>query len=437
LPEAQSSRIAFLRERVETADRSAARTTFDVPYRQRQLSLVKIEVPIGFPLYNLRSGRTHRGQAEWIERFNLPNDFFVDPEDQAAQDAQHQILVSLLEKNPVLSRDLADKDQRSPVILTYDGFIIDGNRRVAALREQGDVEQVIAVVVPEDATSSDVYETELELQMAIDTKEDYDWIDEAIHVAYGIRELNEPLDAVARRMNMVAADVERILHRLHLVDLYLEWVGAPGRYHRVPEDALQSFIELADRDGRQQVRNLPEPQRRTIRYGSFTVIQAGDDGGYMRVRQVADALRTDPAEVVERTRERLPEPLREQLEEPVELDETADGAEPDLLTQLAGAEAQANVPTGAELLNVLSDPHDARQVAPILMDIAEEIDQEQRDVKSQLEPLKKIERAVKILQAVRLTQETQRLSDIGVRLDELGREAERVAAELSDLRDAE
>ena len=72
MTETQPSRIAFLRERVETADRAAGRTTADVPFRQRQVSLAKIEVPISFPLYNIKSGRTHRAQTEWIERNSKP-----------------------------------------------------------------------------------------------------------------------------------------------------------------------------------------------------------------------------------------------------------------------------------------------------------------------------------------------------------------------------
>ena len=68
----QSSRVAFLRERVAAAETSPHRTTFDVPFRQHQIPLVKIQVPLDFPLYNVLSGRTHRAQSEWVERHGEP-----------------------------------------------------------------------------------------------------------------------------------------------------------------------------------------------------------------------------------------------------------------------------------------------------------------------------------------------------------------------------
>lgn len=44
----QLRRIAFLRDRVETVEASRGRTTFDVPFRQRQISLAMIEIPLDF-----------------------------------------------------------------------------------------------------------------------------------------------------------------------------------------------------------------------------------------------------------------------------------------------------------------------------------------------------------------------------------------------------
>ena len=168
MTETSGSRVAFLRERVEAA-RAAHGPTSPVPFRQRQEDLPRIEVPIDFPLYRLQSGRTHRAQSEYVDRHGLPDDFFDDPEGEEAQLAQHEILLELIDEGN-LRQDLAEKEQRAAVVLTYDGFIVDGNRRTAALRDAEAVENLSAVVLPEDATASDSYETELELQIARDTK---------------------------------------------------------------------------------------------------------------------------------------------------------------------------------------------------------------------------------------------------------------------------
>lgn len=421
-------RIAFLRERVEAAEGSATKATFDVPFRQRQRTLVKIEVPLSFPLYNVRSGRTHRSQAEWIELNGRPTEFFADPEDDEVQAVQHQLLFAMIQERG-LAEDLARRDQRNPIVLTYDGYIVDGNRRVASLRTQGSVENVIAVVLPSDATMSEVFETELELQMARETRADYNWIDQAIHVRYGVQQLNEQVSSVAQRMNIQEREVNDVLARLALVDVYLAWAGSPDAYHRVPGDSEQSFIELCDREGRQQARNLPALQRKAIRFACFGVIQSAG-GGYMDIRQVADTIRNQPNEVVSRLRDRLPDQLAQQLDHPIE-NPTVDPPD-DLLSQLASAAGEQTVSPGAELLNVVRDPVDAQVSAPVLIDVAKELVEESREVQGHLQPLVKVRRALQLLRSIHVTAETRQLDTVAQRLAELIAEAERIAAEVGD-----
>src|SRR4051812_26090085 len=208
MPDPPTSRIAFLRDRVKAA-RGAGAPTSDVPFRQHQIDLPRIQVPIAFPLYRLQSGRTHRAQTQYIEDHGLPQDFFADPESEEAQQAQHTILLQMIDQAK-LRTDLEQRPQRRPIVLTKDGFIVDGNRRTAALRELGEADHVDAVVLPDDAESQDLYETELELQMAVDTKADYSWIDQGLHVRWGVQELGEPLAAIARRMNMPTAEVSHL-----------------------------------------------------------------------------------------------------------------------------------------------------------------------------------------------------------------------------------
>lgn len=428
MAESQLSRSAFLSERVEAAQ---GRPTFQVPFRQRQEDLVKIDVPIAFPFYNLRSGRTHRAQAQYVERHDLPADFFADPESLESQAAQHQILLDLINEAE-LAEDLAAKRQQNPIVLTHDGFIIDGNRRTAALRHEAKVENVSAVVLPKDATASEVYETELELQMARQTKAKYNWIDEALHVNWGVQELGEPIDAIARRMNQKEREIEEILGRLALVDLYLEWLGAPTKYHRVSAEgsgaAEQSFIELYQRESRAQHRNLPELQRRAIRHSCFSAIQQG--GGYMDIRRIADSVRTRPDEVVRRVREVLPESLRERLEQPIDEARTTRTTGNPLLDQLAEIEDNDATPAGAELLNVVDEPGDAPVVAPVIMRVAEDLADEARERAQHLAVLRKVEHALRLLSDVEIDEQTESVEEVAKALGQVIERADQLAAEL-------
>ncbi len=431
MAESQRSRVAFLAERLDAAK---GRPTFQVPFRQRQEDLIKIDIPIAFPLYNLRSGRTHRAQAQYIEQHGLSADFFDDPESEDAQEAQHAILLGLINEAD-LAKDLAAKKQQNPIVLTYDGFVIDGNRRTAALRQEQDVENLTAVVLPKDATASEIYETELELQMARQTKAKYNWIDEALHIHWGVNELGEPIHAIAQRMNRSDKDIEQMLGRLALVDLYLDWDGEQGKYHRVSADgsgaAEQSFIELNERESRSAHRNLPDQQRRAIRHACFSAIKHG--GGYMDIRRIADSIRTRPAEVVHRVREALPEELSQRLDEPVEHSVSGPGSGNTLLDELAEADADLPAPQGAELLNLVDEPANVPVVAPVVIRVAEDLAEEDREKAQHLDAFKKVERALRALNDVEIDEQTERADDIATGLASVIERAEQLAAELESL----
>lgn len=436
------SRIALLRERVRVASGDANRKTYSVPFRQEQLNLVVIQVPIDFPLYNVRSGRTHRAQSEYVDRYDLPLDFFGDPEDPQVQQAQHELLLEMVDDRG-LAADLVARTQRSPLVLTYDGFIIDGNRRTAALKREGTAEYVNAVVLPEDSTDAEIYETEVELQMAAETKAPYNWIDEALHVRYGVERLyeqrrpEEALHAVAQRMNQNDAEVKAILERLSLVDLYLQWHGDPEKYHLIPTvqggTTQQAFTELAQRVSQQQFQRMPRQQQQAIREACFAAIANG--GGYKDVRRIADALRRDAGGFVSRLREGLPEDLQQKVdEEPraVATEEPTEGD--DLLSELARSEETASEGAGpaVAVLNVVTRPEDGKRAGEALIEAAQALDDEQRDRKQ--EPDQQLGRALVILRGLELRPQTRHLDEISQALAELVQIVERLTEQVGELR---
>lgn len=428
-PQSAASRIAFLKKRVETAKKEGAPTQ-QVPFRDGQIHPRRIQVPANFPRYRLQSGRTHRKQAEYAEQHALPPDFFADPESDEAQHAQHQILLGLIDAEG-LREDLLKREQLFPLVLTKDGYIVDGNRRTAALREKGE-EQLEAVVLPDDADAIDLYETELELQMARETKADYSWIDEALHVRYGINELDESIEKIAKRMRRSKDDVNGLLGRLELVDVYLEWLGHPGAYHRVGGDQTldeQSFKEIYLREQRARFQQLSDLHKRAVLEACFAVIRAG--GGYKDVRGVADHTIQRLPDVAVRVRDadELPDGLRERFNEPVKAPEPKpkdEGNASSLLDELADAAGAETVPEGAEILNVVGDADNAPTVGAILSEVAKDLTERESERHKLVLPLKNVRRALKLLRDVTVDSTTAQRNEIARTLAELIDEAERL-----------
>lgn len=428
MADAKPSRIAFLKQRLKAREGSGGPTS-DVPFRQKVLDLPRIEVPVDFPLYNLRSGRSHRAQSGYIEAHKLPPDFFEDPESEAAQAAQGKILLEMIDEEN-LRADLEEREQRRPLVLTYDGFIVDGNRRTAALREIGEVEQLGAVVLPEDALAADIYDTELELQMSKETKAAYNWVDEGLHVRRGLVELGEPKEAIARRMNKATEEVDAMNERMALVDLYLAWLEMEGRYHKVGEKDEQSFEELRLRTRRAGYRNLSGAHQQAVRDAIFALVK--DQRGYQEVRDVADFMIKQLGKFADRVRDEGAPGVVELLEQPEDADSTGGGSG-DLLGELAESGEKGDAPVGIELAGLVREPPTSGEVAAVLISVAKDLKAEEREQNNLDEPLRKVRRAVQGLAGVRLSAETPGRDEIARLLGELISTAEALGEQIEQL----
>lgn len=430
--ENQKSRIQLLRERVEAAQGSKDRSTFDVPFRGKRLPFVKVRINTDFPLYRIQSGRTHRAQCAYLERHpDLGAGFFDDPEDPQVQAAQHELLVQMI-KEKGLDADLKDRKQHSAIVLTYDGFIVDGNRRVAALRD-AEEDYLTAVVLPKDATSREIFETEIELQMAQDTKAEYNWVDELVHIRYGAEVLKETYEQIAKRMRRSKQDVKDDLVRLQYVDSYLAWLGTPRQYHRIPDDGRgsmrQAFTDLAQRMNAKSVQKLTRPSKDAIREMCFAAIQ--NQEGYETIRTIISQVTKSAGAVVDRLSD-LAKIDRSKPGTKVKADKKS--ANDDPLMQLASAEAKGTPKAFAALNEAFADPARAKQLAPSLVRVVTDLAEDEREARKQTQPLQLIEKAASWLDKVDLTASGGDIDRIAKALGKLQDRIEQLAKHISRLK---
>ena len=84
-------------------------------------------------------------------------------------------------------QDLINRGQERPAIISYDGYLVNGNRRTAALRYI-ETSYVDCVVLPENFNKKEIFDLELDLQLSQDFKEPYHWINELIDIEQGIKD---------------------------------------------------------------------------------------------------------------------------------------------------------------------------------------------------------------------------------------------------------
>lgn len=226
-------------------------------FRNRKSHLPLIQVPIDLPVYRMENFRTYTDQRDYIaEHGKKPDYFSAGTESEEAQQAQHQLLHRLSLKGQsdsvvAVSDVLEAEGQRQPLLITAGGIVVNGNRRLAALRELYDqgskfahFSHIDVLVLPPDATTEEIVDIEANLQAVPETKLDYDWIGEAQLISRLVN-LGRSPKAVADQLRRKEKDVKYAMQTLAEADLYLkEAPGTEGNYSEIRDDAEQFFGDL-------------------------------------------------------------------------------------------------------------------------------------------------------------------------------------------------
>jgi hypothetical protein len=203
--------------------------------------------------------RTNVDQVKYVTDRDLPEDFFrAGQENITAQQAQHTLLFALAkDKDKNIYARLKDEPQTDPIVITHRGVVVNGNRRLAAMRElySDDPERyasfghVDVVILPPDATESDLTALETDLQIAPDLKLEYSWVARALGLRRQVDELGWTLKVAAAHWRDTEEDLAANLNQLALAERYLEFMGKPRRYEELGNDdlAFQRLLRVTSR----------------------------------------------------------------------------------------------------------------------------------------------------------------------------------------------
>lgn len=251
----RSERETIIAKRLENA-KDDGEPIYD--FRGGTLVPKVISLPIDLPVYRMENCRTFSAQQTEIATESLDQDFFLKGQEQSsAQQAQHTILARLAKQGsgsvtPII-KELDKVGQRETILITCTGVVVNGNRRLAGMRELhkekvGKPDQRFAnvrcAVLPSDVTPDEIDDIEADLQARPQTKLDYDWIGDARLIRRQIEKGRTSKD-VADRLRRSKQDIENVVQALEEADLYLrEWVQKPGHYDLVSADGQQIFGDI-------------------------------------------------------------------------------------------------------------------------------------------------------------------------------------------------
>lgn len=221
-----------------------SKRTYDLRFQGKLQTFSIHNVPIELPKYRLNNGRTLAAQAQYLATHpNIPADFFKkDMELEAAQSAQHEILRRMINQKKLLDF-FRENEQEQPLVLSHDGFVVNGNRRLCAMRtllaedkEKFKRFEPLDIVILPPATDEEIDDLEAELQIHQDIKADYSWTARAFLYKMRKIEHNYSDEDIARRYKLGKGEVRDWVQMLEFADRYLESRDKPGQYEVVEAD---------------------------------------------------------------------------------------------------------------------------------------------------------------------------------------------------------
>jgi hypothetical protein len=346
-------------------------------YQNETQKLPVVRLPIELPIYRMANGRTRTQQMKYIRQHKLSPDFFTaGQENQDAQQAQHDILDVFSKEGTTsiipIATVLEDGKQTEPLLITSAGVVINGNRRLAAMRElynTGDpgyqgFSHANCRVLPAAVTDKEIKEIEIRLQMQPETKLPYTWVNEALTIKDLMASGFTP-DRIAQDMRKTPAEVAARLSALIHAEIYLkDWKRQPEEYDLV-EGAEQLFGDMA-----KLLKNKSGEELEISRRVAY-VIQ--DNSKQLRDRAYAFnfGFGKKSAEVAEALAARLGVDL---TSPPQTKDGPDAGLEIDIEDETEGA-------TYKPLIEVLDDPSRRDEIATELISVFESIKSAEQDEK--------------------------------------------------------
>lgn len=423
LPKDRKTRIA--------AEVKASKKTMPFKFREKIRELDHIRVPVDLPVYRMKNGRTEAEQDDYLLKHpDLPVDFFSAGEENAdAQRVQHELLLEKSKDNlrPIYETLRQSGQQEEPLLLTSGGVVVNGNRRMASMRDlvasdkdntYGTFKFIDALILPGEANERDLDEIEVRLQMMVETKQEYSWINQRLKMRRLMEEHQLTEKAIAKLMNYTKpSNVTRELRELALVEEYLErYRGEPKTNYKLVVKGAQIFKELALRVANRQGSTLE-----LAKGVAFTMVKGSKEISD-RVYEYRDSFGEDLDKVVDQLVTDLNIPVVASAAVPVDESDPLDGLD-------------VSTPQHVEeLLKRLNDPTQADDLTPRITTIQDRINRTKSDDDKRAQAMTEMKKVATMLTGIELSElDPKHYQDARIALDSCSARIQDLSKQLKKL----
>jgi hypothetical protein len=222
------------RLRALRADRTKAVGSEKVFYKGSPERLDVFQIPLDLLIYNRHNGRIESEMLTWQFEHDIGH---TDYDDDIHKLIDNFLWETNVERNRHTLKDLKEKQQQRPGIVSLDGVIIDGNRRAMLLRRLGSIQYFEGVILPDEyyENEKEIVRLETEYQIGEDSKLDYGPLEKYLKVKRLIDGLGYGKADVCQMMGITTGELERRVATMKLMDAYLEYIDCVGLYNMLKE----------------------------------------------------------------------------------------------------------------------------------------------------------------------------------------------------------
>lgn len=246
-----------IEEYIENHPTSKINKSHTVFLQGKNEDLQVYRLPIDMLFYNISNGRF---KAEYFELKKKEGRELDSSNTHDAKKIKNLLINLDLKQSQILREDLKKYGQREPGIISFDGNVINGNRRMAILQSlvdegETDLGYLQVARLPNHVSAVDLWKIEAGIQLSKSVQLDYGPINTLLKFKEGI---DAGLSAAEIAKSLYGGFTESVilefLQQLKLISLYLTFIGEQENFKKA-DGISEHFIDLrvilnkAEREG--------------------------------------------------------------------------------------------------------------------------------------------------------------------------------------------
>ena len=230
---------------------------------KQKYKLSKIEIDEKYLLYRLDNTRTRLEQLAYISNQNLSEDFFSTQRttNNEVQEAQGKILANSQSQSDLKALDAKFKQdgmQSEDLTILSNGWVVNGNRRLAYMRQQDSGYSTINCSILPKALEEKYLEVEAYLDISADIKVPYAWYNIG-HKMLERRDKGDSDQKIAKENHLtlkeVQINIESVKYALDVMALQNETdIEQIKNSQQIYEDYAKEYIKETDFTKRESIK---------------------------------------------------------------------------------------------------------------------------------------------------------------------------------------